>query len=87
VATEFVGTSISSWFPTVLVPLIDAALPDNPHVRYFDGVKHGYVRCDLDRQRWRSDYRVVPTVLLRHVPATTAAAFEVESAHAGAGRV
>jgi alkaline phosphatase D len=87
VATEFVGTSISSAFPSLLVPLVDAALHDNPHVRYFDGVKHGYVRCELDRQRWRSDFRVVPTVLLRHVPASTAASFEVDSGQAGAGRV
>jgi len=86
VGTEFVGTSISSSFPTPLVPLIDAALPDNPHIRYFDGLKHGYVRCELDQQRWRSDYRVVPTVLLRHVPARTAVSFEVESGQAGARR-
>ena len=39
------------------------------------------------RQRWRSDFRVVPTVLLRHVPASTAASFEVDSGQAGAGRV
>ncbi len=64
VGTEFVGTSITSDFPVVFDPLVGAALPDNPHIRFFDGLWRGYVRCHLDRRGWRSDFRVVPTVLV-----------------------
>lgn len=45
VATEFVGTSISSgcgWRDDV-----EAALAANPHVHFFDGTYRGYVRCEV----------------------------------------
>ena len=39
VATEFVGTSISSDFPPQFIAIIQAALahPSNAHVKFFDG--------------------------------------------------
>ncbi|MEJ1930765.1 alkaline phosphatase D family protein [Nostoc sp. NIES-2111] len=58
VATEFVGTSISSSFGAS--DRIEQALPDNPWVKYFNGRQRGYVVCDLNYQRWRSDYRLLP---------------------------
>lgn len=54
-ASEFVGTSISSgcgWAGKVA-----AALPENPHVKFFDGSKRGYLRCTVTPRRWVSDYR------------------------------
>jgi len=41
VATEFVGTSITSDPPPY--DLIAAALPENPHVKYFESRHRGYV--------------------------------------------
>jgi len=84
VGTEFVGTSISSEFPVAFDPLVRAALPDNPHIRFFDGLLRGYVRCRLDRNQWRTDFRVVPTVLTPDAPVSTLASFVVEDGIAGA---
>jgi phosphodiesterase/alkaline phosphatase D-like protein len=50
VATEFVGTSISSDFPADFIPAVAAALPDNPHVKDFDGLLRGYVVARVDQQ-------------------------------------
>jgi alkaline phosphatase D len=65
IGTEFVGTSISSDFPAKLIPTIQAALfdPANAHVKFFEGALRGYVRCLVTPGEWRSDYRVVDTVL------------------------
>jgi len=84
--TEFVGTSISSDFPAPFIAPVTAALPDNPHTRFFDGTFRGYVRCDLDAQQWRTDFRVVPTILSPDVPATTLASFVVQDGVPGAIR-
>jgi len=65
VGTEFVGTSITSSFGAS--DRIEAALPESPWVKYFNGRQRGYVVCDLNHQRWRTDYR-----LLAPSPATGA---------------
>jgi alkaline phosphatase D len=83
VASEFVGTSISSDFPAAFIPLVQAALPENPHVSYFDGARRGYVRCELDAARWRTDYRVVQSVAVPTGGVSTAASFEVEAGQPG----
>lgn len=57
IATEFVGTSISSgagWDMDVRM-----GLTANPHVRFYNGTYRGYVRCDVTAESWRSTYRVV----------------------------
>lgn len=61
VATEFVGTSITSDFPATFLAPVNAALVDNPHVKDFDGVFRGSVACRLDRQQRLSEYRVWST--------------------------
>jgi phosphodiesterase/alkaline phosphatase D-like protein len=48
VATEFLGTSISS-LPGDLEPPIRASLPLNPQVKYYDGEKRGYMLCRTSR--------------------------------------
>ena len=55
VATEFVGTSISSDFPPQFIAAIQAALvhPANAHVKFFDGAFRGYVRCGGGHQAGR----------------------------------
>ena len=88
VATEFVGTSISTNgdFPVYgpyYGPMIDA----NPHIKFFDGDRRGYVRCRLDRRQWRTDLRMVTTVSRSDAPVYTFASFEVEDGTPGAVRV
>lgn len=82
VATEFVGTSISSgcgWRDDV-----EAALGANPHVRFFDGTYRGYVRCEVTPDSWRSDYRVVSSATDPTGPAATLSAWRVLDGRPGA---
>jgi alkaline phosphatase D len=84
VAVEFVATSISSDFPVAF----DAGFKQinpllNPHVRYFEGLKRGYLRCVVDRQAWRTDARVVDTIAVRDAPVRTAVSFAVEAGQPG----
>jgi len=80
VGTEFVGASISSNFPADFVPIVEGALldPANAHVKFFDSAYHGYVRCLVTPERWRSDYRVVDTVLVPKATVRTLKSFEIK---------
>lgn len=53
VATEFLGSSISSHKGNN--GLFEAALPQNPQVRYYNGRERGYLSCQVERGRWTSD--------------------------------
>lgn len=82
VAAEFVCASITSEFPSGFIPLIEQNLGPNsrnPHIYYFDGRKHGWIRCTVTPELWRSDYRTVDSVLDPEAPATTATSFVVEA--------
>ena len=83
VAAEFVGTSITSDFPAGLIPAVQATLADNPHIRYFDGLHRGYVRCEVTPQLWRSDYRGVESILTPTSPVSTLASFVVQAGLSG----
>jgi len=86
-ATEFVGTSISSGGDgQEISPRVAEYLPDNPQVRFHNG-QRGYVRCTVTPTRWQSDYRIVPFVTRPGAPITTAASFVVESGRPGAQRL
>ncbi|MDQ3569109.1 MAG: alkaline phosphatase D family protein [Actinomycetota bacterium] len=85
VATEFVGTSVSSgcgWRGQV-----EAALEENPHVKFFNGEYRGYVRCTLTPESWQSDLRVVTSAADPSGPAYTLATFAVANGVAGARRL
>ncbi|MBW4657801.1 MAG: alkaline phosphatase [Drouetiella hepatica Uher 2000/2452] len=84
--TEFVGTSISSDFPTAFLQPVTLALSNNPHTKFFNGALRGYVRCDLTRDRWQSDYRVVSTIAEPEATISTGASFVVEDGKPGAQR-
>ncbi|GAA2649757.1 alkaline phosphatase D family protein [Streptomyces vastus] len=85
VATEFVGTSISSnGDGEVYGPYYGPMIQYNPHIRFFDGDRRGYVRCTLDRGQWRTDLRMVTTVSRSDAPAYTFASFAVEDGTPGA---
>ena len=57
VATEYVGSSISS--TCTWDGLVSDKLDLNPHVRFFDGQRRGYVRTTLTPDRWQADYQSV----------------------------
>lgn len=89
IGTEFVGTSISSSFPQAFTAPVEAAFPDNPHTKFFDGANRGYVVCDLNRDRWETTFKGVPTapgngsVLVQEASAFTIARFIVENGQPG----
>jgi alkaline phosphatase D len=84
VATEFVGTSLSSGGDGMAMsPRVQGMLTENPFVRYFNG-QRGYVRCLVTPNSWRSDYRVVDYVTRPGAAISTAASFLVESGRPGA---
>ncbi len=57
VATELVGTSISSGASKR--GGFRKHLADNPHIRFFENRLRGSTRCTVLRQRWYADLRVV----------------------------
>ena len=84
VATEFVGTSISSGGNgSETRPDTHAVLRDNPFVKFFNN-ERGYVRCTVSPELWRSDYRVVDTVTSHDSTCITRASWAVEAGHAAA---
>ncbi len=86
VATEFVGTSITSGGDGSDVrPNTATVLAENPHIKFFNA-QRGYVRCSLTPERWQSDYRVVAEVSKPNAAVKTRASFVVENGKAGAQR-
>jgi alkaline phosphatase D len=83
VATEFVGTSISTGgngYDTAKYQ--DRLLSDNPGVKFHNG-QRGYVRCTITPKVWRTDYRVLDQVTQPGAIAMTRASFVVEAGKAG----
>jgi alkaline phosphatase D len=86
VATEFIGTSISTGGDRTIVTTFGGDA-NNPHLRFQDN-HHGYVRCVVEPDLWRADYRVVPSVVQADDGGiSTLASFVVERGTAGAQTV
>jgi alkaline phosphatase D len=88
VATEFVGTSISSGGNGGISKKQGREkdlLADNPGVRFFNN-QRGYIRCTLTPNEWSSDFRVVDYVDKPGAPVATLATFVVEAGQPGAKR-
>jgi alkaline phosphatase D len=86
VASEFVGTSISSGGDGTAAPKdLDRLLADNPFVR-FHNAERGYVTCDVTPKLWRTQFRTLSYVLRPGSPIQTRAAFVVEPGRPGPRR-
>lgn len=84
VATEFVGTSITSTGDGGdRSPLMDAMVSENACVRFANN-QRGYVRFDLRPKELKADFRVVEYVTRPGSPIKTRASFVVEDGKAGA---
>jgi alkaline phosphatase D len=81
VATEFVGTSISAYGPPYDV--IAQALPDNPHVHFFESRRRGYVCVDLERAHMQVRMRVVSDATDPKADVATLRTFAVEGGRPG----
>jgi alkaline phosphatase D len=78
VATEFVGSSISSYGPPY--DPIARALPNNPHVHFFDSRRRGYVLLDLTADAMQAQMRVVSDA---HDPKATISTFKTFAVEGG----
>jgi alkaline phosphatase D len=85
VATEFVGTSITSQLGRTQAEQ-DAIRQENPHIRYADLTRRGYVRMELTRDRARAELQGVENVTSRGARVETMATFVVEDGRPGAQR-
>ncbi|WP_435018320.1 alkaline phosphatase D family protein [Tundrisphaera sp. TA3] len=84
VATEFVGTSISSGGNgSQNLKAAETLRAENPCVKFFNA-QRGYVRCTVTPASWQSDYVVVEDVTKPDQPAVLRASFAVESGKPGA---
>ncbi|MFK8112934.1 MAG: alkaline phosphatase [Rubripirellula sp.] len=86
VATEFVGTAITSGGNGAEKGRdTDGVLADNPFVKFYNA-ERGYVRCNVTPKQWQTDFRVVPIVTKPESPCLTRASFIVEDGQPGAQR-
>ena len=82
VATELVGTSITS--PGVPYELFASFLPENPHVRFFESRKRGYVMVELARDRMTARFQTISDVADPQATLSTLRSFTIEDGRAGA---
>jgi len=82
IATELVGTSVSSDGPPYDV--FSKFVPQNPHVKFFESRKRGYVSVALTSKRMDAKYQVVSDVTDPNATLSTLAAFVVEDGKPGA---
>jgi alkaline phosphatase D len=83
VATEFVGTSITSGGDGSNIPKgLDRLLSENPFVKFHNN-ERGYVRCEVTPGLWRTDYQTVAYVTRPGAPLVTRASFVVEDGQPG----
>jgi alkaline phosphatase D len=83
-ATEFCGTSIST-NGTKSKYKTSYSEPREPHQKFFDNHR-GYVRCEMTKDVWTSEYRVANSIADPELPLRKLAAFAVENGKPGAER-
>ena len=88
VATEFVVTAISTGGDNNgYDDYYDPIIPENPHIKFFDGDRRGYFRVNINHKRWQTDLRIVESVSRPDAPVDTLASFVVENGRLGVQRV
>lgn len=75
IGAEFVATGITS--TGLDLPLEDPAEAGLHHVRYFNGGPRGYFRCEVTRDSWQTDFRLVETTQQPVSPVFTDASFRI----------
>jgi alkaline phosphatase D len=81
-ATEFVGTSITSTGPTY--DGLMATMPNNPQIRFFDSRVRGYMAIDVERDRMSTRYRAISDVRDPNASISTLRSWVVEAGKPGA---
>ncbi len=84
VASEFCGTSITSQGPSQ--KFVEAALAENPHLKFGRGDRRGYVRVEIKPKQLAADLRAMESVQERDAACSTLASFIVEDGRPGPRR-
>ncbi|MBI3677450.1 MAG: alkaline phosphatase D family protein [Proteobacteria bacterium] len=84
VASELVGTSVSSNGP----PFEQFAgfLPDNPHIKFFESRKRGFVSLEIARKQMTARFKALADVTDRDSVISDLAVFAIEDGRAGAAK-
>jgi alkaline phosphatase D len=84
VATELVGTSISSnGDGQDMTASGERRLSSNPHIKFYNG-QRGYVTAEVTPELWTSEFKIVPRVTEPGAAIETRATFVVENGRPGA---
>jgi len=83
VATEFVGTSISSiaYGYEIYKRIVDG--DGNGHIRFYDDRRRGYGRADVTHTAWTVDFRQIDSVWTQAPSFSTMSSFTVEAGRPG----
>lgn len=86
VATELVGTSISSGglLPAGTEGLVTSAVPA---IKYVNSSQRGWTRCTVTPEKWTAEYRMVVDNLQEESPTAVDATFEILPTAPGARRL
>lgn len=85
VASEFCGTSITSQGPTQ--KYVEAALAENPHLKYGRGDKRGYVRVEITPKQLSADLRAMESVQSADAACSTLVRYIVEDGRPGPQKI
>lgn len=86
-ATEFIAPAISSGGDeTPYGPYYGPSIPQNAHIRYFDGDRRGWWKMQLGRETFDAELRFADSVLRRDAGMASTARFRVQHGRAGAVR-
>ncbi|MEJ1968186.1 MAG: alkaline phosphatase D family protein [Rhizomicrobium sp.] len=81
IGTELVGTSVTSYGPPY--DLFEAFVPKNPHVKFFDSRRRGYVSVDLTRKAMTAKFQTVSDITDPAATLSTLKTFVVEDGKPG----
>jgi alkaline phosphatase D len=82
VASELVGTSMTSEFPADLAPFFESAAVA-AGAQMADATHRGYVVCDVTPTTFRADYRIVESVLVPQSPISTSSSWQITAGTPG----
>ena len=84
VATEFVCPSITSQGPSV--KRVELLLQENPHIKFANGARHGYMTLDLTERRCIARIRTVASVVDQDSTMRNLAIYAIDDGQPGAHR-
>lgn len=88
VGAELAGTSISSnGTSAAQAPMWQQRVAAQPHLKWYEGTKRGYVACTLDRTQCHADVYAVEDIRDRNSKVNVAASFRIEDGRPGVVKV